>query len=671
MRPLLWSLGLCYALTGCDGPAPHAGGRQAALTVTPAKLLASDGSPHDWFGTAVAISGITAIAGAYGDDPKGKDSGSAYIYARSGSAWKQQAKLVPTDGAAGDYFGVSVAISGDTAVMGAYSNDTRAIDGGAAWVFVRSGSTWTQQAKLTASDTAVNDSFGSSAALDGDTALIGCIGHDHKGYHSGSAYVFVRSGTTWKQQAKLTASDGDFSDWFGNSVAIDGDVVLIGAPRNDDKGSNSGSAYVYVRSGTAWTQQTKIIPNDGAKDDQFGMQVSLSGHTALLGSMDDDRGTDSGAAYVYTRSGSTWKQQAKLTANDGVANHHLSLDVALSKDRALVGAPYDATRGYHSGAAYVFERTGTAWKQVIKLTASDGIADDDFGGAVSLIDEHLLVSASKDDDKGQNSGSLWIYGIAQLSPNGAPCSVGSTCQSTFCADNVCCDKACGGNDDTDCQACSKAKGASKDGACTLLSTTHTCRIAAGDCDLAETCTGSSPACPANAYKPSTSVCRIAAGDCDLTEKCTGSTTACPKNLVKANGTPCLLGNGSCQGGKCLLKPDASVPDASVPDASVPDVGLDWGPDVGPDLGQDLSPLDRAPDAPEEAGQDTLPDIPVADQMEPDLAQDQATAKPDTSPDAGHKDLGDASCNMSGAGRCPFIALFMLLLLALCLRRTGP
>ena len=162
-------------------------------------------------------------------------------------------KLTASDGAASDYFGDSVAIDGDTLVVGARYDDDNGSASGSVYVFIHSGIIWTQQAKLTASDGAADDRFGSSVAIDGDTIVVGALLNDDNGTDSGTAYVFTRSGTTWTQQAKLTASDGALDDEFGQSVAIAGDTIVVGADRDDDNGNRQWIAYVFTRSGTAWT----------------------------------------------------------------------------------------------------------------------------------------------------------------------------------------------------------------------------------------------------------------------------------------------------------------------------------------------------------------------------------------------------------------------------------
>ncbi|MFQ5741652.1 MAG: FG-GAP repeat protein [Acidobacteriota bacterium] len=267
-----------------------------------------------------------------------------------------EAKLTARDGAAGDRFGFSVARSGDTVVVGAQLNDDGGRDSGSAYVFQRTGTTWSQQAKLTARDGAAGDRFGASVALSGDTIVVGALGDDDGGRSSGSAYVFQGSGRSWSQQAKLTASDGAARDRFGDSVALSGDTIVVGARSDDDAGRDSGSAYVFQRNGTTWSQQAKLTARDGAAGDLFGDSVALSGDTVAVGvRFDDDAGSSSGSAYIFQRSERSWSQQAKLTASDGAAGDGFGTSVALSGDTVAVGAFGDDDAGSSSGSAYVYE----------------------------------------------------------------------------------------------------------------------------------------------------------------------------------------------------------------------------------------------------------------------------------------------------------------------------
>ena len=233
-----------------------------------------------------------------------------------------QVKLTAIDARAGDTFGNSVAVDGDTIVAGAPEDSSSR---GSAYVFVRNGATWARQAKLTASDGAAGDLFGAAVAVSGDTIVVGAHGDDGVGplpyIGEGSAYVFVRNGTTWTEQAKLTPSDGGSGVLFGNRVTVDGDTIVAGAQGDDDAGMASGAAYVFVRNGATWTEQAKLTAADGAGADFFGVSVAVSGDTVVAGARgDSDVGTASGSAYVFVRNGATWTQQAKLTASDAAAN---------------------------------------------------------------------------------------------------------------------------------------------------------------------------------------------------------------------------------------------------------------------------------------------------------------------------------------------------------------
>ncbi|WP_108812117.1 FG-GAP repeat protein [Sphingorhabdus sp. Alg231-15] len=388
----------------------------AAKPTEQQKLLADDGASEDFLGFSVAISGDTAMVGAFRADNEdvGVDAGAAYIFSRNETTWQQQAKLTASDGAANDTLGGNVAISGETAVAGAIGHDQNGDNSGAAYVFTRSGTTWSQQMKLTAADGAEGDAFGQSIALSGDTLVIGAPHDDDKGNGSGSVYVFTRSGTTWNRQAKLTAADGADGDLFGISVALSHNTILVGADLNDEKAIDAGAAYVFVRSGDSWRQQAKLTAADGAQTDIFGVRVALSDDTALISARRDDdeaMGVDAGSAYIFKRTGNIWRQHAKLTAPDGKADDRFGRDVGLSGDMALIGAMHRDDQGDNSGSAYVFKRTGNSWNFQTKLTAADGAAGDLFGWSVALSENAALIAATRNDDKGSEAGSAYVFDI--------------------------------------------------------------------------------------------------------------------------------------------------------------------------------------------------------------------------------------------------------------------
>ena len=380
-----------------------------------AKLQASDRVANDYFGGSVAISsdGNTAIIGANGKD---SNRGAVYIFIRSGTSWSVQAKLQAqaSDRVANDYFGRSVAISsdGNTAIIGANGKDSGR---GAVYIFIRSGTSWSEQAKLQAGDRVAYDYFGRSVAIssDGNTAIIGADGKDSG---RGAVYIFIRSGTSWSVQAKLQAqaSDRVAYDYFGYSVAIssDGNTAIIGA---NGKDSSIGAAYIFIRSGTSWSEQAKLQAQAGDRvaNDQFGRTVAISsdGNTAIIGAYlkDSAEGTNTGAAYIFIRSGTSWSEQAKLQASDRVANDYFGANVAISSDgnTAIIGADgKDSNRG----AVYIFIRSGTSWSVQAKLQAQAGdrVANDYFGYRVAISsDGNTAIIGAYNKDAGM--GVAYIY----------------------------------------------------------------------------------------------------------------------------------------------------------------------------------------------------------------------------------------------------------------------
>jgi hypothetical protein len=346
----------------------------------------ADGLTFDYFGYAVAVSGDTAIVGAPRDSfGVYFNNGSVYVYLRSGSSWDLQTKLTPDADAQLSQFGAAVALSGDVALIGAYDDDEGR---GAAYVFTRSGVNWSQQAKLVASDAAFDDEFGNAVALSGDTALIGAHGDD---VSRGSAYVFVRNGVSWSEQAKLISSDGAANDLFGTSVALSGDTALVGAYGQDADTTDEGSAYIFTRLGTNWTQRARLNAGDGSTNDLFGRTVALVGDTALIGACNFQ---NIGAAYVFVGSGASWSEQAKLTASDGAPGDCFGTSIALANDVALVGAPY--ANGF-MGASYVYTRSAVTWSERARLTSADAGLARKFGSAVALSGDTVFVGATEGD----------------------------------------------------------------------------------------------------------------------------------------------------------------------------------------------------------------------------------------------------------------------------------
>lgn len=484
-----------------------------------AKLTAGDGATGDALGFSLSIAGETALIGAQSADVSGAgtNDGAAYVFVRDPNrgTWAQQAKLVTGDPATGDLVGFAVSLFADTALVSAHTADPGGLaQAGAAYVFVRNPSrgTWAQQAKLVADDGMTGDLLGRAVAISGDTALIGANQVDAGGNtNSGAAYVFLRSPATgvWAQQhPRLVPGDSATGDEFGISVSVSADTALVGAYLAGSPGkTEAGAAYVFVRNPAsgAWVQQTKLLAADSASGDHFGLSVALSGDLALIGAPDADPGgrTSAGAAYVFVRNPASgvWTQQAKLVAANGVASDIFGSAVALSGSRAAVTARLATFDGQApTGAVYLFTQAqaqGT-WVSEARLVANDAAPGDSAGFGVSLSGDTLGLGASGVDLTGKmDVGAGYIFQYAKQ--NGDPCAAARECHSFFCVDGVCCDSACGGSDPTDCQACSAAAGAilsaNGDGTCRPRRIGQLCRASTAATDPAESCDGQLLSCP--------------------------------------------------------------------------------------------------------------------------------------------------------------------------------
>ena len=389
------------------------------------KLTASDGAAQDSFGYSVALSNETALIGAIGDDDKGGISGSVYVYVRSNGVWIEQAKLTASDGEAGDYFGNSVALDGDTAIIGSYNSNASS---GSAYVFTRIGATWTEQTKLTGS---ASSYFGRSVSISDDTVVIGAPGHSYEfTWRSGSAYVFTRSGSTWTEQAILAASDRGESDSFGSNVSISGNTVAVSSS------NNYGSVYVFTRSGPAWEEQAKLSPSDTAEG--FGASLSIADNTVLIGApFDDDNGTFSGSVFVFTRSGAIWTEQGKLYPSDTNMGAAFGRGVAIYSDKAVISGG-----GGDGGWVYIFTRSGSIWTQQAKLNPSDAVAGDYFSGDTIAIFGNIFLTGARRGDYTTDNGSAYIFPVDSYTPalitgdTSADIFVGDTGKGTLMATDI-------------------------------------------------------------------------------------------------------------------------------------------------------------------------------------------------------------------------------------------
>ncbi|MBO9663122.1 hypothetical protein [Dokdonella sp.] len=387
-RTLSAAFNTVLALTALSAPAA-----EAAEAWAEQKVSAADGSPGDNFGCSLAISGDTAVIGAYVATVDHPAQGAVYVYTRADGAWTPTQKLVAADGAELDQFGEAIALDGDTLLIsanGAHVGGGRFA--GAVYVFTRGGDgVWSETQKLTAGDAAEYDNFGWSVALSGTTALIGAPYADVAGRSDqGAAYVFSLAGGNWSEVAKLAATDGAADEHFGRAVAIEGQAALIGAAdATVDGNAAQGATYAFDESGGVWHESQKLAGSGGAAFDGYGQAVAISGDAALIGAPLKE------VAYVLVRADGLWQERQLLAGSDAPDNtRYFGYALDLEGAQAIVGAfDVDVDGRQYQGAAYVFDLDGGAWAETRRLVASDGAAHENFGLAVGISSGVALAGA--------------------------------------------------------------------------------------------------------------------------------------------------------------------------------------------------------------------------------------------------------------------------------------
>jgi len=396
-------------------------------------------------GTTLVVGAVLEDSDGTGQgDNSAMDSGAVYVFVRNGNNWVQQAYLKSSNVDADDAFGSSISISGDTIVIGASQedgngtnqSDNSLINSGAVYVFTRSAGVWTQQAYLKASNLDANDAFGTSVAIDGDSIIVGAasesgdgsIETDNSMVDAGAAYIFTRSGSTWSQQAYLKASNADIGDSFGTTVAFDTDTVVIGAIAEDSDGTgesdnsvnNAGAAYVFTRTGSSWSQQAYLKASSTGIDDVFATSVDIDADVVVIGAVGEssdgsidtnNSAVSAGAAYVFTRTGSAWTQQGYLKATNLDAGDKFGSSVGVDNGVVVVGAADESGDGSaasdnssaSAGAAYVYTETGGVWSQQNYVKAFNAEAGDNFAGRLAVDGGILVLGAVNEDSNGSNS----------------------------------------------------------------------------------------------------------------------------------------------------------------------------------------------------------------------------------------------------------------------------
>jgi MYXO-CTERM domain-containing protein len=538
-----------------------------------ARLVAADGASADAFGASVALSGdgtVALVGVPYDDTAAGEETGSARVFVRVGTGWVEQATLVASDAEAFDHLGAAVDLSADgtTALVGAPDDDPGGVpSAGSARVFVRSGSSWMEEAVLTAG----TGRFGADLALsdDGQRAAVTA---PFEPASLGAAYVFARSAGGWTQEAAFVSLPSS-EVLLAGSVSIDatGTRIAVGSPYATANGFNeAGRVTLYARSGTTWTLERVVTAPDAALGDRFGEAVALAADGArLVVGMPFDSvpacGEGCGTARVFTRSSGTWTQQATLSPLGNTRVATVGARVAISGDVVLLGnGEYADT----NGRVFLFE--SGAWAEAASLTTEGYFTATPVALAASGTIALMGLPAPRVPlGEPASAGEARVFRLRPADPIGTACAAGLSCLSGRCVDGVCCDTPCGGGEPTDCQACAARLTGVADGTCAPLSAavaaSVVCRAVAGTCDVAETCQPASQVCPPDEVQPATTLCRGVAGECDVPETCDGTGVTCPADGRRPREFPCRPADGACDvaeacdGASAVCPADARAP----------------------------------------------------------------------------------------------------------------
>ena len=389
---------------------------------TETELQSSDTESGDWFGYSVAMDGDVAVVGAPNEGSGNNiDIGAAYVFTKNNGTWSEHSKLESPDGQIVDQFGKSVAIDGETIVVGAPGEDTGATNAGAAYVFTLSDDAWSYHSKIQAEDKQTADFFGEAVAVSGgtsggETIVVGAPNEDTGGSNSGAIYIFTQNDNgTWTQDYKFQADDNQQDDLFGSSVAIDVSVIVVGAWQEDTGANNAGAAYIFTHKDGVWAQYAKLQADDREQNDQFGFSVDTDGNTIIVGAPGEDTGANNaGAAYVFTKDFLTWSQRSVLRADDKQQGDRFGYSVALDGYVAAVGAPGEDIEDTeaddaNTDAAYMFIRNDNTWSQHSKFEASDNQIGDTFGISVAIDGDTVIVGASDEDINDDGGGELYTF----------------------------------------------------------------------------------------------------------------------------------------------------------------------------------------------------------------------------------------------------------------------
>ena len=381
---------------------------QSSLTFTQTKLLAADAAQYNYFGLSVAFRGDTAIVGAYGKSDLVRNAGAAYAFTRNAGSWTQQARLGTSTPLIDAYLGATVATNGSYTAAGAPYASVGAQNDGVVYLF--SNATWQQQTILLPNDPDSLSQFGNALAINDNTLFVGAPMHDSFGVNAGAVYVFTFDGVSWVQRQKLIGADSVPGDRFGSALALDDNWLAVSAPLHSSPGSPGGAVYLFQFDGVSWVQRYKVGAPDTITGDRFGSALALDdGWLAVSAPLHRFVGSASGAVYLFEFNGTAWAQRQKFVASDTASGDQFGSALALENRRLVVGAPLHNSNGPASGAVYIFERATTTWIERAKLIGSDTNAGDRLGGSISIDGNTILVGAYGDTAAGPATGAAYVF----------------------------------------------------------------------------------------------------------------------------------------------------------------------------------------------------------------------------------------------------------------------
>lgn len=434
---MLQDLVVFFALVASIVGANHHQVPDFSVSGAPEHIINRELSHGTKFGHSVSIYGSLVLIGAHTDDTMANNAGAALVYEYKDNAWSRQTKLLPDDAGTNDNFGFAVSLYHHTAVIGSYRHDVeeQGSDAGAAYFYEsnRNGRNWKLVAKFTGSDSASQDYFGYAVAVHGNTSVIGAWGNDKLGTFAGTAYVYSKyfnsdKGWEWMFNEQLFAIDGHRYDWFGISVAMSDDLIVVGASGADGiDEEHTGAAYVFSSvydtdqwDGWAWHEYAMLLGPDGRSGDKFGSSVSASGDTVMVGAPGRDvhsesghRVTDAGAVYVYTGTNNRWKYKEALHTHHPHKDHHFGLAVSMDGNTAVIGSYNESGPGNIYIMSNIVQHDVSMWVHAFKRTPSASQDGSAFGGAVSVQGNTVVVGAEgyivTSGNGSQHTGAVFAY----------------------------------------------------------------------------------------------------------------------------------------------------------------------------------------------------------------------------------------------------------------------